>query len=107
VDMSRFDIEIYLAVLVRIGGLFIFAPFFNNRVVPIFAKIGLSAFLAFFVVTTTPVQEMTMAPSDSAFLYLILIIREAMIGFVFGFLLSCLFAGVQAARASHRVSNGV
>jgi flagellar biosynthetic protein FliR len=90
--LNQFDL--YLLVLVRISGLFVFAPIFNSRNLPMQIKLGLSALIAFIVLPILPVQYNHV---ESFWIFVFGLIGELIVGFLMGFVVSLILAAVQTA----------
>lgn len=90
--LNRFDL--YLLIFVRVSGLFISVPIFSSKNLPRTVKVGLSAFIALIIFPILPVKP---DPIDSLLLLMFGIIGELIIGFVFGFASSLIFAAIQTA----------
>ena len=73
--------EIFLLVVVRISGIFIFSPFFSSQNVPTIMKIGLTFTFGFLLALSLPggieIADQSMV---------ILIVKEFMIGLIIGFI---------------------
>ncbi|WP_257984489.1 flagellar biosynthetic protein FliR [Neobacillus cucumis] len=88
------ELPILLLVLVRISCFFITVPVFMSRSIPATFKIGLSFFLAMIVtISTAGPHEI---PAFSAE-YVLLIMKEAIVGLGLGFIASILFYSIQLA----------
>ncbi|MFC7392564.1 flagellar biosynthetic protein FliR [Scopulibacillus cellulosilyticus] len=87
-------LPIYLLVLVRLASFFVTMPIFSYRTIPGRVKIGLAAILAL-IVTATLMRE-TPPLSINAY-YLLLIIKEAIVGLSIGFVAGLLIYAVQMA----------
>lgn len=85
----------FVLVFFRIGGLFVFAPFFNYRVFSTPIKITLALLLSFMVFPLLAVQAFT-PPRETVGL-IFAVVRELMVGLVIGYAAQLLFAGVQYA----------
>ncbi len=73
--------EIFLIVLIRVSGIFVFSPFFSSQNVPAIMKIGLSFALGILISLSLPVGI-----DIENQLLLIIILKEFMIGVVIGFI---------------------
>lgn len=87
------ELPVLLLILVRISCFFITVPMFMSRSIPASIKIGLSFFLAVIVIIST---EQDGIPAFTA-AYLILIMKECIIGLGLGFIASILFYAIQLA----------
>jgi len=85
----------FLLVLVRVAGIFTVAPIFGNVNVTPLVRVGIAGCLAFVF--------LPMAHFDAASLdflpFLLVIVKEALVGIVMGFLAAMMFAAVQMAGA--------
>lgn len=86
-------LPVYLLVLVRVASFFVTMPIFSYRTIPANLKIGLAAILAL-IVTTTLFNDQTI-PLNS--LFILLIIKEAIVGLSIGFVAGLLLYSVQLA----------
>ncbi|AIQ47848.1 flagellar biosynthesis protein FliR [Paenibacillus sp. FSL R7-0273] len=84
---------VFLLIFCRITSFFVVVPVFSSRSVPMQFKIGLSFFVAM-VVFSSGGTSITV-PQDLT--YIILIIREVLIGLLLGFLGYLMFMTIQAA----------
>ncbi|MBY0120680.1 flagellar biosynthetic protein FliR [Bacillus sp. S/N-304-OC-R1] len=82
----------FLLILVRVTSFFLMMPLFSYRSIPTAAKIGLGFFMAMIMVFTidTPTLEI-----DSH--YFLLIIKEALVGLLIGFIAYMILAAIQIA----------
>ncbi|AIQ53317.1 flagellar biosynthetic protein FliR [Paenibacillus sp. FSL R7-0331] len=87
------NFPVFLLIFCRITSFFVVVPVFSSRSVPMQFKIGLSFFVAM-VVFSSNVMSITV-PQDLT--YIILIIREVLIGLLLGFLGYLMFMTIQAA----------
>lgn len=84
--------SVFLLIFVRVASFFLTVPIFSYRTVPAMFKIGIAFFLAltmFFVVDSEPI------PIDH--LYYMLILKEAMVGIILGFIGYLILSAVQIA----------
>ncbi|WP_066288999.1 flagellar biosynthetic protein FliR [Bacillus sp. FJAT-29937] len=82
----------FLLILVRVTSFFLMMPLFSYRSIPTAAKIGLGFFMSLIMVFTidAPVLEI-----DS--LYFLLIIKEALVGLLIGFIAYLILSAIQIA----------
>ncbi len=80
-DMIFSQYEIFLIVIVRISGIYIFSPFFSSQNVPSSMKIGLTFTLG--LILTLALPEGIIISDQSMVL---LIVREFMVGLIIGFI---------------------
>ncbi|WNS77189.1 flagellar biosynthetic protein FliR [Bacillus sp. DTU_2020_1000418_1_SI_GHA_SEK_038] len=83
---------VFLLILVRVTSFFLMMPLFSYRSIPTAAKIGLGFFMSFIMVFTldAPVLEI-----DSH--YFLLIIKEALVGLLIGFIAYLILSAIQIA----------
>src|SRR5690625_2164330 len=84
-------IPVFLLILVRITAFFVTMPLFSYRTVPNIFKIGISFFLALIVFTTMNFENIVL---DN---YIILLIKEAIIGLLIGLVAYIVISAVQIA----------
>lgn len=80
-DMIFSQYEIFLIVIIRISGIFVFSPLFSSQNVPPVMKIGLTFTFGFLLTMSLPGG--IIIPEQSLVL---LILREFMIGLIIGFI---------------------
>lgn len=82
----------FLLILVRVTSFFLMMPLFSYRSIPTAAKIGLGFFMSLIMVFTidAPVLEI-----DSH--YFLLIIKEALVGLLIGFIAYLILSAIQIA----------
>lgn len=95
VDAAVTNVQTYLLVLARIGGVFGFAPVFGSRNVPLQVKAGLSALFA--LVTFPLVQAPAAGYPADVVAYAVCVGREILVGAVTGYVASLVMVGVQLA----------
>ncbi len=86
-------LPIFLLVLCRITAFFVTAPVFSTRGVPLPFKIGMSVFVSLITFMAMPIE--TMPPIDTA--YVLLVVKEVLIGLLYGFTAYLFFSVVQIA----------
>ncbi|CAM3062922.1 flagellar type III secretion system protein FliR [Paenibacillus taichungensis] len=82
-----------LLMFCRIASFFVTAPVFSARNVPNSIKIGLSAFVTFTVYMVYGIDQVV--PTDLS--YILLVIREILIGLLLGFVAYLLMTAIQTA----------
>ncbi|REK76522.1 flagellar biosynthetic protein FliR [Paenibacillus paeoniae] len=87
---------IFLLIFCRITAFFVVAPIFSSRSVPNTFKIGLGFFMSFMVFLSYGTSQ-TIVPDAAE--YVVVIIREILIGLLIGFVVYLFFAVVQTAGA--------
>lgn len=86
-------IPIFLLIFCRITSFFVVVPILSSRNVPMMFKVGLSVFISLIIFATIGMDKPI--PIDG--IYLLLIIREMLIGVLLGFLAYIFFTVVQTA----------
>lgn len=86
---------IFLLVFCRMTAFFVVVPVFSSRGVPNMFKIGLAFFISFIVYLSYGFGQ-TMVPHAE---YVLIVIREILIGLLMGFIVYLFFAVVQTAGA--------
>lgn len=82
----------FLLVLVRVSSFFVTMPIFAHRSVPVMHRLGLSFFLAWIMYYTIDIPEFEIDGT-----YYILIIKEALVGLMIGFVAYMLLTAIQIA----------
>jgi flagellar biosynthesis protein FliR len=90
-DLVR-QFELWVVILARTSSFVFLMPVLGNRTVPTMAKIGVSGFLAFFLISASIGR--TDLPSELLPFFLI-ILREVLVGLTLGFVTMFLFAGIS------------
>jgi flagellar biosynthesis protein FliR len=83
----------FILVLARISGLFIFAPIFSSRLVPMRAKLLVALGISF---AAAPIAATQALPTDLIELAA-LVVKELIIGSAIGLSVACVFSAVQFA----------
>jgi flagellar biosynthesis protein FliR len=89
------QLQVFLLLIIRASGLFLTAPIFSNRMVPVQIKLGLVVVLA--VVTMPTVAMATFQPAGSLPELAALVLRELMVGLLIGFVFQLLFLAAEMA----------
>lgn len=84
----------YVYILVRISGLFVFAPFFSSKIIPVYIKAGLVATLAYIVSQSVPI---TIEPVDDVVTFSLIIAKEFIVGMALGLVSEMLFDALYVA----------
>ncbi|MBH5316627.1 flagellar type III secretion system protein FliR [Paenibacillus sp. GSMTC-2017] len=84
---------IFLLIFCRITAFFVVAPVFSSRGVPSTFKIGLGFFISFIVFLTYGIGETVVTDAG----YVLVILREIMIGLTMGYVCYLFFSVVQTA----------
>lgn len=90
IDLAAFPA--FLLIITRVSAFFLTIPVFSNKNLPVIHKIGLSLFLSwimFYAINPDPISI------NSSFL--LLIIKEAMVGLSIGFVAAIVFYAIQVA----------
>jgi len=89
------NFQIFLLVVVRMLGMFVAAPFFSSGTIPIRVRVAASVFIA---VCIFPLVVNTFGTiPENMYSYALLILTEALIGILIGFMMSIIFASFQLA----------
>ncbi|MBD2870724.1 flagellar biosynthetic protein FliR [Paenibacillus arenilitoris] len=86
---------IFLLIFCRITAFFVVAPVFSSRGVPNMFKIGLGFFISFIVFLTYGMKQ-TIVPDAE---YVLLVLREVLLGILMGYVVYLFFTVVQTAGA--------
>lgn len=73
--------QLFLLVMIRTSGIFIFSPFFSSQNIPNTMKVGLS-----FSVSLLITSALSTSPDLSNEIFLLLIIKELIVGIIIGFI---------------------
>ncbi|WP_128655088.1 flagellar biosynthetic protein FliR [Paenibacillus sp. 598K] len=92
-DLFLQAVPIFLLVFCRITSFFVVAPIFSTRGVPAMAKIGLGFFVSLMVFLAMGQEQMPALNAE----YLLVVIREILIGLLLGFVAYLFFTIVQTA----------
>src|SRR5690625_1417857 len=85
-------IPIFLLIFVRMLSFLVVMPLFSYRTIPILYKIGLSFFLALTVFYTVNASVTVINE-----LYVLILLKEALVGLLIGFIAYMILAAVQIA----------
>ncbi|WP_188454375.1 flagellar biosynthetic protein FliR [Virgibacillus oceani] len=86
------SIPVFLLIFVRVAAFFVTLPLFSYRTIPTPFKIGFSFFLAFIMYYTVDASNI---PLDE--MYLMLLIKEAIVGLMVGLIAYIILAAIQIA----------
>ncbi|MEW5794873.1 MAG: flagellar biosynthetic protein FliR [Candidatus Zixiibacteriota bacterium] len=89
------QLQVFLLLIIRASGLFLAAPVFSHRAVPVQLKVGLVVLLA--VVTMPAVAALQVEPAQSLAELATLVLRELMVGLLIGFAFRLLFQAAELA----------
>lgn len=87
--------DAFLLIFVRMTGLFVVAPIFGRRNIPMYFKIGFSFFMALILVNTMTLQAP--AYNENLFAYAALIAKEFIVGLTIGFIAYLAFTAIYVA----------
>jgi flagellar biosynthetic protein FliR len=87
------QLPIFFLVMIRIMSFLVTVPIFSYRNIPTSSKVGLGFFLALLVTPTLQVQEIQYIND----LFLILALKEVIVGLAVGFVAAMIFYAVQVA----------
>ncbi len=88
-------IDAFLLIFVRMTGLFIVAPIFGRRNIPVYLKIGFSFFTAIIMVNTIKIPSPE--AYDSMLQVALMIIKEFIVGITIGFIAYLSFTAIYVA----------
>lgn len=94
-DIATYQFELFILILIRCSGLFIFAPFFSSEIWPPQIRVMGSLVLAWCVYLSMPQLNGTHIGGVGMFPYMVFM--ELMIGFVIGFAARLLLNGILLA----------
>ncbi|AZS16100.1 flagellar biosynthetic protein FliR [Paenibacillus lutimineralis] len=92
-DIILQSASVYMLIFCRMTAFFVVSPVFSSRGVPNSYKIGLSAIIAVFILLIQGTNQAV--PSDLS--YLLVVIREILIGLLMGYVATLLFTVIQMA----------
>ncbi len=95
VDIATLEFERYILVLIRVSGLFVFAPFFSSQVFPYEVKAACSLVLAWVIYMSVPYSSGELLGEVGMFPYMV--VMELMITFVVFFAANLVFNGIMMA----------
>ena len=88
------QIAVFFLIIARIAGIFLQAPIFNSRSVPLLAKTSIAIWFSILLWFVTPINP-SLPESVSAFV--LAIVFEIGVGFIIGFICNIIFIAVQSA----------
>ncbi|MBU5426546.1 flagellar type III secretion system protein FliR [Tissierella pigra] len=80
-DLLLSKYQLFLLVMVRTSGIFIFSPFFSAQNIPNTMKVGLTFFISLLITSYLPIT-----PDFNNEIILFVILKELMIGIIIGFI---------------------
>lgn len=86
------NITVFLLILVRVSAFFVTMPFFSYRTIPATHRIGFAAILSYLMYFTVDVGAFEVNAE-----YLLLIIKEAMVGLAIGLFAAMIMSAIQMA----------
>lgn len=92
--ISTATIQSFMLVMARISGLFMIAPIFGSKSIPVQLKVAFSVVLAF---TLWPLVGARAAMSADGLVFVGMLASELLIGFAMGYLVVLIFSAVQVA----------
>lgn len=92
-DFILHGLSIFLLIFCRLTAFFVVSPIFSSQGVPNTFKVGLSAMIAFLILMIQGTEYQI--PMDLG--YVLLIIREVLIGLLMGYVAYLMFAVIQTA----------
>lgn len=87
------SLPVFLLIFCRISAFFVVVPVFSSQSVPITFKVGISFFVALVVFSASGTG--ITVPQD--FSYILMILREVLIGLLLGFIGNLMFMAIQTA----------
>jgi flagellar biosynthetic protein FliR len=104
-DVLTDNFQLNLLIFARVLGIFIFNPLFSRRNIPQIARIGGALTISMAIAAAVPVDDID--TGIAAGIYLIMILREAIIGFVLGFITDMFFYSVQVGGEIMDMQSGL
>ena len=96
--------RLFLLIFVRIAALLQIAPLFSSGAVPLPVRLGMAFFTAFLVLPWVATAGYSMP--DAPLQYALLVVGEALIGIIIGFLLQLIFTVFQLAGQLYSLQMG-
>ncbi|MGE5421912.1 MAG: flagellar biosynthetic protein FliR [Ignavibacteriales bacterium] len=90
-----FSFETFLLVFGRVTGLFLMAPIFSSRQIPITMRVFLVVMISGILAFVTPIK--TVVPIDNSGYFVLALASEILVGYTLGFVTYAVFAGIQTA----------
>ena len=94
-DYMAVRVVVWLLVLVRVSGIFVTAPVFSNHHLPVQVRVLTAVGISFALAPLASPQ--TASPPAEVLPFVLLIIREGMVGLALGFVPAIIFLAVQYA----------
>lgn len=89
------QIDVFLLIMARVGGIFLASPVFSNRIIPAQVKVSLTVIMTMVLFEGLHVKAPVIPTQMGAFA--VYLVSEVAIGFVIGFVAQFTFAAVQFA----------
>lgn len=99
------ELIFFLLVFMRISGVFFFSPFFSSAAISARVRVSFSFFVSFLVFNVIQ-KEYTFLQNLDFTMFVILIIKELIIGLLIGYLLALMFSVIQIAAEMSSTSMG-
>ena len=103
---SPANIIVFMAILVRIGGLFASAPLYSTYPIPAQIKIWLTAFIAFILYPMVQAHSHFVIPHEAAGLICVFI-KEFAIGYIIGFCANLVFLAAELGANMFSIQMGL
>ncbi|MDP4179470.1 MAG: flagellar biosynthetic protein FliR [Bacillota bacterium] len=88
-------IEAFLLVFVRMTGLFVIAPIFGRRNIPVYLKVGLALLSAILLINTIKISAIDF--NNNIYTYTFLIFKEFVVGIILGYIANIVFDAILMA----------
>jgi flagellar biosynthesis protein FliR len=95
ITLINSKIEIFMMVFARITGLFLIAPVFGSRMLPMQIKLGLSLVISLVIFNVVPTPNYT--SPDSMLEMIVFLANELIVGLIIGFASQMVFSAIQFA----------
>lgn len=95
IGMMLNGIDVFLLVFVRMSGLFVIAPIFGRRNIPVYFKVGFSLLLAIILVNTVKMPSLNYG--NSFYEYIFLVLKEFLVGITIGYVSYLVLTSVYVA----------
>ncbi len=94
-DMFLNNLELFLLIFVRMTGLFVTAPIFGRRNIPVYFKVGFAFMAALLMANVIEVGHVV--DTSNFMIYALYIIKEFLVGVVIGFIAYAVFTSIYIA----------
>lgn len=95
VGMLLNGFDVFILILIRMTGLFVTAPIFGRRNVPVFLKVGFSFFLALILVNTVTLPKPDYF--NNIYEFVLLVLKEFLVGVTIGYVSYLVFSAIYLA----------